>query len=152
MQNPTITRDWQVHTEIGKTQVDLGKPKPRSASPGRDPTVNYHAPCLDQDRSPLHTHHAECRDQNPLPTNQTKNSRWGFRVLQNKVPNLEIYGFRESITNGRAEKKSRKSFRESRTEGKRCWLWSFWRAEGKKKWRERKKSAEMKERAKKKLK
>ena len=165
MQNPTITWDRQVHTEIGKTQVDLGKPRPRSASLGRDPTVNHHAPRLDRDWSPLPTHHVEFRDRNPLPTNQTKNLRWGFRVLQNKVPNLEIYGFRESITEGESREEIKKTvsgeqnrgetmlameFRESR--GVSWEQRSFGRAEEKMKWRERKKSAEMKQRAKKKLK
>uniref|UniRef100_A0A2N9F7P9 Uncharacterized protein n=1 Tax=Fagus sylvatica TaxID=28930 RepID=A0A2N9F7P9_FAGSY len=55
-------RDRQVHTEIGKTQVDLGKPRPRSNCLGKPRPRSNRQPPRTTPRSrsePVTNHHAE---------------------------------------------------------------------------------------------
>ncbi len=65
-------RDRQNPGGSRQTQAESAKPKWISASPGRDPTVNHHAPRLDRDRSPLPTTTPRSRSEPVLPTNQTE--------------------------------------------------------------------------------
>ncbi len=73
------------------------------------PTVIFN-----RDRSQLQT---TTPTSKPVTNKPNEELEMGVSGEQNKVPNLEIYGFRESITEGRAENSSRCLFLESRTEG-----------------------------------
>ena len=122
--------------------MDLGKPRlnrqnpsgsrqnqAESASPGRDPTVNHHAPRLDRDQSPLPTTTPRSRSE-PVtnkPNEELEMGVSGFAEQSPKLRNLWVSG---EHNRGESIEEIKKTVLGEQNRGETMWAMEFRESRG----------------------